>query len=1219
MQWLKERLRGAGYTEVDTVFTPPWITQMRSRLNRGDTVFGYRGFAGMSGFEVGDILALQNGWKMPYAVNLTCLTGSFASGTSRSEAWIRAGIPPDVPTGGIASVGTATGGTHTRYNNCITYGIWYGVFGEGLHRFGESLTRGKYELFVNYGVTDQVHARIFSHWNNLMGDAAGELWTGVPQPLDVAHPGHIAAGANALTVAVGSGGAPAAGAYVCLWKDGEVHAGGATGADGTLTLTLPPLSAGELKLTVTRHDARPYTASLPTGVVEEVSLAADDLVVDDDAQGTSAGNADGIVNPGEALELPVRARNFGGNAASGVAGQLSTLDPYVTVVDAAEAFGNIAAGDSAWCADDFDLVIDGGAPDGHVVVLDVELSAGEGSWRSRLEIPVAAAALVPEATTLYGCGERLDPGEAGELSVRLRNAGATTAESLRATLQSLSPWVVVTDAAGEYGSLGVGATGENTADRFGLEVSAECFRGHIAAFRLVCEFSGAARDTVELALPVGTVSSTDPTGPDRYGYYAFDNTDAAYADAPAYAWVEIDPRYGGGGTAVGLTDFGDAQDDSRTVELPFPFTYYGITHHEATICSNGWLAMGATPLVNYQNWNIPGVGAPANLIAPMWDDLYQYGGDQVYHWHDAAGGRYVVQWSRVRNAVGGATETFQAILYDTRVHPTETGDGAILFQYQTFVNSDGEIHYSTNGIQNAAADDGLMYGYFNYYNAGAAPIGAGRAIRFLARSGSARGLLSGFVRNGSHGGAPLAGAEVRVLEAGIAFTSAGDGTYGGSVPPGVYTLVAAHPSFAPDTARAVPIDPGGLTTRDFTLADVAGPTFLGTTELPSTSDTQGPYVVSTRVRDDSPITEAVLRYRAGAGEWATVPLQPAGGDSSAASIPGQPLGTPVFYYVEARDAAGNRATDPPAAPEDAYWFWVHEPQFADDMEHGETGWTHAAATGGYADQWHRSSQRNHTPGGQWSWKCGSRTGGGYADLGDGALVTEAFAVDGVATLRFWHWMDSELFWHGTEYAFDGGRLEISVDGGSWNPIAPEGGYPYRLLDWPEGQSPFPPGIWLYSGQHDWQRAEFVLPVISGTARVRFRFGTDNFELNPHEGWYIDDVEIVLPGPEPSAARELELHPEAVALRGPVPNPLGSGAGGALLRFELPQPSFVRLEIFDVAGRRVRSLLAEPRAAGMHRVTWDGRLDHGARAPGGVYRCVLEAMGRRQSRPLVVVR
>ena len=45
-----------------------------------------------------------------------------------------------------------------------------------------------------------------------------------------------------------------------------------------------------------------------------------------------------------------------------------------------------------------------------------------------------------------------------------------------------------------------------------------------------------------------------------------------------------------------------------------------------------------------------------------------------------------------------------------------------------------------------------------------------------------------------------------------------------------------------------------------------------------------------------------------------------------------------------------------------------------------------------------------------------------------------------------------------------------------------------------------------------------------------------------------------------------------------------------------------IEIFDLSGRRVRELIAAPRAAGVYRETWDGRDGTGARVAPGLYLC-----------------
>ena len=55
-----------------------------------------------------------------------------------------------------------------------------------------------------------------------------------------------------------------------------------------------------------------------------------------------------------------------------------------------------------------------------------------------------------------------------------------------------------------------------------------------------------------------------------------------------------------------------------------------------------------------------------------------------------------------------------------------------------------------------------------------------------------------------------------------------------------------------------------------------------------------------------------------------------------------------------------------------------------------------------------------------------------------------------------------------------------------------------------------------------------------------------------------------------------------------------------IRFELPQLVDVRLDVYDLLGQKVRTLVAGERSAGGHEAVWDGRDGSGQLVGNGVY-------------------
>ena len=75
-------------------------------------------------------------------------------------------------------------------------------------------------------------------------------------------------------------------------------------------------------------------------------------------------------------------------------------------------------------------------------------------------------------------------------------------------------------------------------------------------------------------------------------------------------------------------------------------------------------------------------------------------------------------------------------------------------------------------------------------------------------------------------------------------------------------------------------------------------------------------------------------------------------------------------------------------------------------------------------------------------------------------------------------------------------------------------------------------------------------------------------------------------------------PVKLALRAATPNPF---SGATRLAVDMPaNQGELRLDVFDVAGRHVRTLRRGPMSPGQDAVDWDGLDDHGAPARGGLY-------------------
>ncbi|MCK4412434.1 MAG: hypothetical protein KAY32_02700 [Candidatus Eisenbacteria sp.] len=120
-------------------------------------------------------------------------------------------------------------------------------------------------------------------------------------------------------------------------------------------------------------------------------------------------------------------------------------------------------------------------------------------------------------------------------------------------------------------------------------------------------------------------------------------------------------------------------------------------------------------------------------------------------------------------------------------------------------------------------------------------------------------------------------------------------------------------------------------------------------------------------------------------------------------------------------------------------------------------------------------------------------------------------------------------------------------------------------------------------------------------------------------WYTESIDLAfrIDGvAEPSAAPEQQELPDGFGLQITSPNPFREEA---MISFDVPaEGGDVTLEIFDLEGRCVSTLVDGFQTGGRHNVLWQGVDETGSAVRSGLYMCRLQAPGFEQSVKLVIM-
>lgn len=136
------------------------------------------------------------------------------------------------------------------------------------------------------------------------------------------------------------------------------------------------------------------------GLVSEPHFETAILAVSDPAPG---GDADGVANPGETVEVGIELFNSGYSEAPGVTAVFSTSDAFTTVINGNLSFGNIGRRSTIGAASPLELTFAPGTPSPHVVNGSLAVSASDGgSWSIPISLTVSDTYLLSGTVQLDG-------------------------------------------------------------------------------------------------------------------------------------------------------------------------------------------------------------------------------------------------------------------------------------------------------------------------------------------------------------------------------------------------------------------------------------------------------------------------------------------------------------------------------------------------------------------------------------------------------------------------------------------------------------------------------------------------------------------------------------------------------------------------------------------------------------------------------------------------
>ena len=435
---------GTGYIEDTPDYLPPLNGSgdgVNEGINSGAFMLQHRDHGSETGwgepdYGMGDIDDLTN-TDLTFVMSINCLTGKYnISGECFAEKFHRHTY--DGQASGALGLVAASEVSYSFVNDTYVWGAYDNMWPDFMPDYGTNPesrgikpafgnAAGKYYLQQSDWPYNTSNKEVTYHLFHHHGGAFLTVYSEMPQELDVVHDDVLLSGPDFFEVTANEG------AMIALSVDGEIL-GTAEGTGAPVDIPIEPQLPGTVvDLVVTKQNYYRYHQPITVIPPDGPYVIKNSYEIDD-----SQGNDNGMADYGENVLMSLTVENVGNDPAEDVDVTLQTEDPYVTITDDTENYGDIPAESTATVENGFTVAVEDSIPDNHTVAFNVLASSGDEEWESsfamKIYSPILEVRNMQVVETDGNGNGRLDPGESADIFINVRNNGHCDATEVMSTL-----------------------------------------------------------------------------------------------------------------------------------------------------------------------------------------------------------------------------------------------------------------------------------------------------------------------------------------------------------------------------------------------------------------------------------------------------------------------------------------------------------------------------------------------------------------------------------------------------------------------------------------------------------------------------------------------------------------------------------------------------------------------------------------------------------------